>query len=442
MSPPPPPSPPATHPPQPFKSVSPQTIQAALKTLKKQITTNLTPPSSSDPIFLVITLKKAPSSKGPTRAHTIPLPYPPPPFSSNNLCCLILNDGPTLLELKKRAADERMVLVSRLIGVSELKDELDGGNEARRRLCDQFDMFFVEKGVSDVVKGLLGKCFYKKKKVPVPVEMRGVEWKKEIERVLGSAMLFLGNGTCSTVKVGRVGMEEDEVVENVVEVGDRVVEVVGGWNEVRSLHLKLSWSVAVPVYQDVVAGGAAKRREDGKGNGKKKNKKKGKEGKGGKASKRVNADEFSGKKSEEEWEKGSDDDDGRDVMVSGVDELMGAKFSGEFGKKKRKRGSKGDDKPDNVYERDDKISDKKIKKRGSKKKRIHEIQYMDTGAVESVGGHDIGSNNPGEGEKNKKKDKATFEIRGDQRKKSKDQAKRPSKTKQEKAIKQKKLRSL
>ena len=99
---------------------------------------------------------------------------------------------------------------------------------------------------------LIGKKFFTSKKLPAAVDLKHRNWKEQVERACGSAMFFVRTGTCSVVKVGKLCMEGGEVVENVMETLSGVVEVLPGkWKYVRSLHLKLAESVALPVYQSV-----------------------------------------------------------------------------------------------------------------------------------------------------------------------------------------------
>lgn len=54
------------------------------------------------------------------------------------------------------------------------------------------------------------------------------------------------------VKVAKVSMEKDEIVENVVAAINGISEIVPKkWENVRSLHLKLLESLALPIYQTV-----------------------------------------------------------------------------------------------------------------------------------------------------------------------------------------------
>ena len=111
----------------------------------------------------------------------------------------------------------------------------------------------ADRRVIEKLPEILGKVFYnKKKKIPVPVELRrDGDWKEEIEKGFCSSLLWLSKGSCSVVKVGRFGgMEVEEIVDNVVAAAGGVAEVVPKkWVGVKSFHLKFFDSLALPIYQ-------------------------------------------------------------------------------------------------------------------------------------------------------------------------------------------------
>ncbi|XP_041005091.1 ribosomal L1 domain-containing protein 1-like [Juglans microcarpa x Juglans regia] len=204
-------------------------------------------------VYLILTLKKIPSQSR-TNPHKILLPHAiQSPHLSQELC-LIIDDRPHSNLTKasaKSKIDSDQVPVSKVLKLSKLKSDYRPF-EAKRKLCDSYDMFFVDKRVVPLLPGLLGKHFYKKKKIPVPVDLKHKNWKEQIEKACSSALLFLRTGTCSVVKVARVSMEKEEIVENVVAAIEGIVEIVPRkWGGVRSLHLKLLDSLALPVYQVV-----------------------------------------------------------------------------------------------------------------------------------------------------------------------------------------------
>lgn len=113
-------------------------------------------------------------------------------------------------------------------------------------------MFFADKRVIPLLPKLLGKQFFKKKKLPLPVDLGHKNWKEQIERGCSSGLLFFRTGTCSVIRVAKASMERDEIIENVGSAINGVIEFVPKkLSGVRSLHLKFSESVALPLYQSL-----------------------------------------------------------------------------------------------------------------------------------------------------------------------------------------------
>ncbi|CAN4090378.1 unnamed protein product [Withania somnifera] len=187
-------------------------------------------------IYLQLTLNKIPP-KQLTTPHKITLPHPlSHPLESFSNICLIIHDKPKKPHNSKTNLDVETVQkklnslgipISKVVKFSKLKSEYKTF-EAKRGLYSSYELFLADKRVVHLLEGILGKQFYKKKrKVPVPVDLRGnSNWKEEIERACSSTLLCLGNGTCSVLKIGRGGMESGEVMENVLAAIDGIVEFV------------------------------------------------------------------------------------------------------------------------------------------------------------------------------------------------------------------------
>lgn len=209
-----------------------------------------------DFIYLILTLKKIPQKGGINGARTnpnkIPLPHPliSPNFFSE--ICLIIDDRPNsklTSEIAKKKIKADGVSITKVIKLSKLKTNYKP-HEAKRKLCDSYEMFFADKRVIPLLPKLLGKQFFRKKKLPLPIDLTHKNWKEQIERGCSSGLLFFSTGTCCVIRVAKVSMERDEIVENVNAAINGAIEfvpkkLVG----VRSLHLKFSDSVALPLYQ-------------------------------------------------------------------------------------------------------------------------------------------------------------------------------------------------
>ncbi|XP_058743397.1 uncharacterized protein LOC131616157 [Vicia villosa] len=206
-----------------------------------------------DFIYLVLTLKKIPTN-GRVNPHKIPIPHSL--LSPSSEQCLIIDDRankPARLtkdEAKKKIQSES-IPISKILKLSKLTTDYRPF-EAKRKLCNSYDLFFADKTVVPLLPRLLGKQFFKKRKVPVQLDLKKKNWKEQIDRALSSALLFLRTGTCSVLKVAKMSMERDEIVENLAAAMEGVVEVFPKkWGVVRSFHVKLLESVALPVYQVV-----------------------------------------------------------------------------------------------------------------------------------------------------------------------------------------------
>ncbi|CAG7902959.1 unnamed protein product [Brassica rapa] len=253
------PSPDQLLPPPQTSRVSPKTVHEAVTSLLKWKTekSKLAKPQlleQDEFVYLIVTLKKIPQTNR-TKPHRILLPHPLINTEEDSPeLCLIIDDRPKSGLTKEDAAkkiksDE--IPVTKILKLSKLKTDYKAF-EAKRKLCDSYEMFFADRRVIPLLPRLIGKKFFTSKKIPAAVDLKHRNWKEQIEKACGSAMFFVRTGTCSVVKVGKLSMEGDEIVENVMATLNGVVEVLpGNWKYVRSLHLKLSESLALPVYQSV-----------------------------------------------------------------------------------------------------------------------------------------------------------------------------------------------
>ncbi|KAL1827312.1 hypothetical protein DCAR_0206472 [Daucus carota subsp. sativus] len=236
--------------------VTPETISSAVSALLKWKETKSASEKAqllpqNDFFYLTLTLEHIPQEGRRVNPYKIPLPHP---LVQDSEICLIIDDRPksklTSKEAKKKVQADG-INVAKVLNFSKLKSDYKTF-EAKRKLCDSYDIFFAAKGLIPLLPKLLGKSFFKKKKAPLPVDLSHKNWKEQIERACGSGLFYIKKGTCSVVKIGRLSMEEGEVLENVVEGIKGVIELVPeGWEGVRSFHLKLSGSPGLPLYEAV-----------------------------------------------------------------------------------------------------------------------------------------------------------------------------------------------
>ncbi|KAJ6301441.1 hypothetical protein OIU77_015692 [Salix suchowensis] len=203
----------------------------------------------------VLTARNVSEGVSRINAHKIPLPNSLiNPLNEAPELCLIIDDRPKS-GLNKDGAKKKIqndnIPISKIIKLSKLKTDYRPF-EAQRKLCDSYDMFFADKRVVPLLPKMLGRQFFKKKKIPVTLDLKHHNWKEQIDRACGSAMLYLRSGTCSVVKVGRISMSREEIGKNVMAAINGIADIVPRkWGGVRSFHLKLLDSLALPVYQAV-----------------------------------------------------------------------------------------------------------------------------------------------------------------------------------------------
>eukprot|EP00243_Klebsormidium_subtile_P011810 TRINITY_DN6859_c0_g1_i1.p1 TRINITY_DN6859_c0_g1~~TRINITY_DN6859_c0_g1_i1.p1 ORF type:complete len:271 (+),score=48.72 TRINITY_DN6859_c0_g1_i1:104-916(+) len=198
---------------------------------------------------LVISLKKTPD-RVKTNPYRIAIPHSLYPLDAAREVCLLVKDvsGEGQKQAKHQIATEAGTGVSKVIGVSKLKTKYKP-YEAKRRLCGSYDLFVADDRILGVLPKLLGKTFFKKKKHPIPVTLKGKSWAAAIRKACDSTYLYVSGGSCSDVRIARISQEPQEIVENVVAAAEGISKILPKkWANIQALYLKTSESAALPVY--------------------------------------------------------------------------------------------------------------------------------------------------------------------------------------------------
>uniref|UniRef100_A0A8C5QN38 Ribosomal L1 domain-containing protein 1 n=1 Tax=Leptobrachium leishanense TaxID=445787 RepID=A0A8C5QN38_9ANUR len=169
--------------------------------------------------------------------------------------CLITRDEPGMSSdqtekfYKKLLGDNGIKHITEIIPLQKLKKEYKPF-EAKRRLLSNFDMFLSDDRVRRFLPSLLGKHFYKEKRQPTSVSLKGQNLAARLNRIIQGTQLQITNkGCCYSIRVGHTGMKVDDLVENISAVAGVLAEKLPmRWNNVKILHLKTQTSVALPVY--------------------------------------------------------------------------------------------------------------------------------------------------------------------------------------------------
>ena len=218
-------------------------LLAFLDKKSKTDKTELLPDKETAYLWITITTKRIPAK---LRVKPIGIPLKHSILPPTAEVCLITKDPQS--QFKQQLKDAGETRIDKVIGVSKLKAKFQAF-EAKRQLCDSYDLFLADASVLPVLPRVLGKAFFKKKKLPVPIDLKKKDVSREISQALGSTYLHLTTGVCNALKVGKDSLTLKQNVENIMHcVQGAVDKIPGKWNNIQSIHLKSSTSVALPLF--------------------------------------------------------------------------------------------------------------------------------------------------------------------------------------------------
>ncbi|XP_076379258.1 ribosomal L1 domain-containing protein 1 [Megalopta genalis] len=208
----------------------------------------------SQPVFMQVTCIRVP--KTPRRHMRILLPHSI--VGSDDEVVLFVGD----LQRGKRQDNDITVdhyeellrkhgctNIKRVISFNQVKTEYDQ-YELKRKLLGSYDHFLVDGKIAGHLSHLLGKEFYKKRKLPTYIRMQSKDLKHEIEYALRKTSIQLHSyGDTHIVQIGHTSMRKEEILENVFELCTHLSKnYPGGWTNIRSIRLKTPKSLALPIY--------------------------------------------------------------------------------------------------------------------------------------------------------------------------------------------------
>jgi len=190
-----------------------------------------------------------------SQAIKIKLPHSPLP--GNKDVCLFVKDlekglkvdhEGTVQHFTNLLADKGVQGINKVISLRELKVEYKQF-EAKTQLCHMFDQFLADDRIIRLLPQFLGKPFYKRKKLPIQVNLSAKDLPGEFAKCLNTTILPLKNmGSCSMVMVGMSTLTTTQLVENTKAVIKTLEDKYpGGWINIRSIHIN-SGSTSIPLY--------------------------------------------------------------------------------------------------------------------------------------------------------------------------------------------------
>ncbi|XP_075851230.1 ribosomal L1 domain-containing protein 1 [Microcebus murinus] len=205
-------------------------------------------------VFLLVILWTIPSKELRVR---LPLPYSI--RTDLEEVCLFTKDEPkktpeqTEHFYRKLLNKHGIKTVSQIIPFHTLKKEYKS-YEAKHRLLNSFDLFLADARIRRLLPTFMGKHFYRRKKVPVSVNLLTKNLSKEISQSIGGTTLNISkSGSCSAIRIGHTAMQIEHIIENIVAVTKGLSEKLPEkWKSVKLLYVKNERSVALPIFSSFV----------------------------------------------------------------------------------------------------------------------------------------------------------------------------------------------
>ncbi|XP_074136698.1 ribosomal L1 domain-containing protein 1-like [Sminthopsis crassicaudata] len=230
-------------------------IQSLLEYIKKEKKSNTLLLNENENVFLMVTLWKIPPNG---KEIKIPLPHGIRPDIKD--VCLFTKDESNLTSeqtenfYKQLLKKKGITSITEVIPYTRLKQEYKP-YEAKRRLLSNFDLFLADERIRRLLPSHIGKQFYRRKRVPLSVDLTTQNLSEHINRIIqGTTLTVTNHGCCNTARVGHTGMSADHLVENVIAVVDVLSEKLPEkWESVKILHLKTEKSPSLPIFSSFVS---------------------------------------------------------------------------------------------------------------------------------------------------------------------------------------------
>ncbi|XKL60929.1 hypothetical protein PGB90_007986 [Kerria lacca] len=223
--------------------------------------------SKVEPIFLQIDFIKVPNVK----KTIVRIPLEHSLVTNTSEVCLIVadlirgrkvNHEMTINRYKKILEKKGITDVQRINIVPSRQIRVEYSEfEARRKLCNMFDIFLIDNKISSYLLPKLGQPFYRTRKWPIPIRIKRKNLKDEIlSKLKKSSMALNGYGTSKVMQVGHINMSIEEITDNIISVENYIsTKFPGGWDNIRSLHLKGLRSAAIPIYMSLISANDVKK---------------------------------------------------------------------------------------------------------------------------------------------------------------------------------------
>ncbi|CAK9796888.1 Ribosomal L1 domain-containing protein CG13096 [Anthophora quadrimaculata] len=208
----------------------------------------------SKPVFMQVTCIRIP--KTPRRFMRILLPHSL--VTTNDEVALFVGDlqrgrrkdyEPTVEYYEDLLRKHDCTRIKSVIPMNQVKTEYDQ-YELKRKLVGSYDYFLVDGKIAGHLSHLLGREFYRKRKLPTSIRIQSKDLKSEIEYALRKTIMQMHSfGDTHIIQIGHTSMEKDEILENILATCNYLSKhYPGGWANIRSVRIKTAASLSLPIY--------------------------------------------------------------------------------------------------------------------------------------------------------------------------------------------------
>lgn len=199
-------------------------------------------------VYLIISTKSIPDKKT-FKPIRIPLKHSILNKDFVKICLFTKDPQRTYKDV---VMEQNLKSVKKVIGISKLKKKFQP-YEAKRLLCNSFDLFLADARILPLLPKNLGKTFFEKRKLPCPIDIKNPKnMEKEIELSLQSTLYRPVMGPCNSIVIGKSNFESNQITENIMEsITDIVRHIPKGWSNIQSISIKSKNTVALPIYNSI-----------------------------------------------------------------------------------------------------------------------------------------------------------------------------------------------
>lgn len=195
-------------------------------------------------VTLELQLTNIPEGKGKHKPQLIPVPHPL--YTEDSEICLFVKDPQR--KYKDIFAKHKVPGLVKIVGMTKLKKNYKEFYQ-KRQLCNSFDLFLADERVIEMMPTYLGKYFWGRNKIPVPVKIVEKDPVPRIQTVLGSTFFRMPSGPSIGIRIGWTTLSVQQLRENAVAVLEAARTLLPADNPLQSIQVRVYGAPTLVVWR-------------------------------------------------------------------------------------------------------------------------------------------------------------------------------------------------